>query len=135
MNATLDQLYALFNNKLCDFFEDLKGVIGNLPDYDWMTSSAELVSTIDPSQNHKLFVSHVENLYASHIIDRNESFFLNNEYNEIDRDQMSSPNMISLLKHIWCSLNDADKMAVWDHLEMLLKISHYVHQKRGKRPV
>jgi len=130
MSASNAQLYTLFNNKLCDFFEDLYNVIGHLPEYSILTSSATLLSKIDPSQNHKFWVQHVESHYGEKIAARDESFFLQNDYSTHLEPGCTSPDIVTMLKHTWGTLSEDDKTAVWDHLDVLLKISGYIMSEK-----
>jgi hypothetical protein len=128
-SVTVERLYALFNNKLADFFEDLRPVIGNLPEYMIFTSTAALVSKMRPEQNYNMFKVYIESRYRDKIINRDETFFMNNSYSELDNKYVSSPDIVSMLKHKWKDLSDSDKQAVWCHMDVLLRISELLKKK------
>lgn len=128
-SLSVERLYALFNNKLADFFEDLRPVIGGLPEYALFTSTSALVARMRPEQNYKIFKVHIESRYRDKIINRDESFFMANSYVELDNNYVSSPDIVSMLKHKWKDMSDSDKEAVWCHMDVLLRISELLMKK------
>jgi hypothetical protein len=109
--------YAMFNNKLVDFLEDLKGVIGHLPDYTILLSSAKFLAQFKERQNQELFERYVNQPYGSLIVARNEAFLLDEKYSN------SKSDIVSLLKNVWATMQDADKESVWAHMHVLVVLS------------
>ena len=109
--------YVLFNNKLMDFLEDLKGVIGHLPDYTILVTSAKFLAQFKEKQNQELFDRFVVQPYGPLIVARNEAFLLEEKYSN------SKADIVSLLKNVWTTMQDADKESVWAHMHVLVVLS------------
>lgn len=122
------QTVRTFNEKLLDFLEDLKPLLSALPAYTLVSSSVKWVCQFDPVKNYELFHKHVMIPYGDRISRRDENFFMedltvpisiegNNNTNNSNGGGMG---IVNLLRNLWkTQLNDADKTAVWAHLEVL----------------
>ena len=110
-----------FNNKLFDFLDDLKSVIGELPEYGILSSSARLLGAMNPSRNRQVFATVVVSKYGERIVARDESFFLDTEFTGVSGS--GTPNVVDMLKNVWGQLCAADKEAIWDHLNVLVALN------------
>jgi hypothetical protein len=106
--------HQLFNNKLIDFLEDLEGVVGHLPEYAVLVSSAKFLAQFKPSQNQELFASYVRQPYGASILARDEAFLLEEKFSA------SKADVVSLLKNVWSTLRPEDKESVWAHMHVLV---------------
>lgn len=134
-NMTLQHLFAMFNNKLADFLDDLRPVIGGLPEYGLLTSSVALMSHLDPSQNHRLFSRYVTKTYRTYIVNHDEAFFLCSngsdfgDLSTVQGVQSSTADIVALLKGAWAGLAEADRQAVWAHLDVLVRVTDMIEAK------
>lgn len=111
--------YELFNRKLEDFVDDLRPVIGHLPEYMLVSSGIKWLSQYDAHKNQQLFDMYVLSQYEDHIVKRDEQFFLTS-----DNYGYTDMNVVQLLKSVWSSsLTTNDKNAVWDHMQVLTLLS------------
>lgn len=125
MNASVDQLYTLFNNKMRDFLDDLQVVIGHLPEYSVLVASTSFISRMTPTQNHEYFLKYFVNAYGEQIASRDDSFFM-----DTSNVSFSPPEILLMLKKTWSNTQESDRKAVWDHLGVLLQISGYIQKKK-----
>ncbi len=106
--------FALFNNKLIDFVDDLGGVLGHLPEYTVLSSSGRFLAQFQVRQNHELFERYVAVPYGASILTRDETFLLE------EAKFAGNAGIVSLIKSVWRSLPAADRDSVWAHLHVLM---------------
>lgn len=114
--------FTLFNNKLIDFVDDLQGVIGHLPEYAVMSSSARFLAQFKLRQNQELFDRLVATPYGASILARDEHFLLEETFDDIGGGG-SSAGVVSLIKSVWKSLTDADRESIWAHMHVLIVLN------------
>jgi hypothetical protein len=112
--------YAVFNTKLIDFLEDLNGVLGHVPDYKTLVTSAKFLARMNERQNAKLFIQFVSGPYGKEILERNESFFVDRDFKEAK--DANAGDIVQLLKGVWKNLAKEDRDSIWAHLHMLVTI-------------
>ena len=115
--ASHEGMIAMFNNKLLDFVDDLGGVIGHVPEYKLIATSAKFLAKFQEAQNQSVFDRYVAQPYGDFIRSKDEAFFLEEQYTDV------SGGVVSLLKGVWRSIGDEDKEAIWAHLHILLVLS------------
>ena len=107
--------HALFNNKLMDFLDDIKSIVGHLPEYAVLTSSVKFLSNFQEEQNSIMFDRYVVVPYGDQIKARDEAFMLGQSYND--------SGVVAMLKSVWCSLSEPDRESVWAHMHVLLVLA------------
>ena len=67
-------------------------------------------------------------LYKPKIIEKDESFFLNNNYTEIVNNVQSDglESIITKLKNYWNSMSSGNKEKIWEYLNSLIKLSDLI---------
>lgn len=119
----------VFNRKLRDFAEDLRTLRAAMPQMDvpaldvfW--PALKLALSVDPTQPRRIFHDMVVVPYERRILDRDERFFLEEAcygaYGEYGL------NLVGVLKQMWAMLSDADRTAIWAHLNVLLLLDRKV---------
>lgn len=112
--------HDLFNRKLSEFAAAVKPLVGHLPEYALLVSSIKWLTQFEPHRNQHLFDQVVASLYEERIIAKDEAFFLSPG----SLDYHQSPGLVDLLRSVWTSsLTDADKQAVWAHLQVLVVLN------------
>jgi len=111
----------MFNNKLVDFVEDLKQVLGHLNEYELIKTSAKFMAKVDPEKNQEIFDKHIAIPYHGYILKKDSNFFLNHDDYSVDED--TDNQLVSLLKGIWNTLNENDKESIWTHFHVLLVLN------------
>jgi hypothetical protein len=120
-NSMAADPWMLFNRKLSDFTSDLVTSFPHVPEFNIMRKSAQLMANVmDVKGNQALFDKHVASRYADHIKCRDEAFFLTESYAAAGGNTSSGLNVVEVLKGVWRSLSDADKDAMWRHLQVLV---------------
>ena len=66
--------------------------------------------------------------YRQKITEKDESFFLNNDYTEIVNNTKSEgvESIITKLKYYWNSMSTGNKDKTWDYLNSLIKLCDLV---------
>ena len=116
--------YILFNNKLIDFIEDLQGIIGHMPEYKILLTSAKFLAQVKEKQNQKLFHDVVVVPYGRSILTRDEAFLLDEKYSE------NKADVVDMLKHQWSTMQAQDKESVWAHMTVLVTLSERCHNRK-----
>ena len=121
MSTTLPiaALYSAFNNKLLDFIDDLKPLLGNLPEYNVIQSSVKFLSKFQEEQNCALFEQFVVVPYGPQIKSRDEAFLLNQDY----MNSGGASSVVDLIKGVWTSLVQKDRDSIWAHMNVLVLLS------------
>lgn len=115
--------FELFNNKLSEFIEDLRGVLGTLPEYKMIASSSRLLSQVQVRQNCNLFYQYVVIPYGEQIMARDEKFLLDHDFTKEASEAGSGAGVVDLLKKVWTSMSLDDRESVWGHLGILIVLS------------
>jgi hypothetical protein len=123
LNST--RKFDLFNNKLADFLEDLKGVLGHLPEYRLLCSSSRLLTQMDVRRNCAMFVTYVGSPYGDQIMAKDEEFLLSHDFMDAPgaKECESAGGVVELIKGAWKTMSPQDKESVWGHLAILVVIS------------
>ena len=108
--------YTLFNNKLTDFLDDLRPILGHLPEYTVLSSSVQFLSKFQEEQNCVMFDRYVAVPYGEQVMARDEAFLLGEQYG-------AGAGIVSMLKSVWTSLPDQDKASVWAHMHVLMVLA------------
>lgn len=117
MAASHSDNIALFNNKLLDFVDDLGCVIGHVPEYKLIATSAKFMAQFQEAQNQSVFDRYVARPYGALIRDKDEAFLMDEKYTD------ASGGVVALLKGVWGTLAAEDKESIWAHLHVLLVLN------------
>lgn len=110
----------VFNRKLLEFLDDVKPLLGHLPEYTMMMSSAGVASKLQPGVNQQVFDAYVAVPFEEQIMRHDETFFL--EKQDYSR-SAARGGLVSLLKAIWGDLSSHNKDAIWQHLKVLVVLN------------
>lgn len=140
----------MFNDSLLDFINDLAPIMGNLPEYNLVCSGVKWLNRFEPSRNQAIFHRHVAVPYAARITVKDETFFLESEefdariggeeknyFSSGARSSGSSSHdnsndgILQLLRNVWkLQLSEADKLAIWSHLHVLIALDRKCQQQK-----
>ena len=116
---TLKQSIDDFNSALLEFIKDLIGAFPSIEAFRRAYASTNLLKTMSPNMPQSLFHQHVYK-YADRIRSRDETFFLEHDYNDdVTTDKIE---IVGILKTMWAELRDDNKDAVWCHMDNLLSL-------------
>ena len=123
-------LQEKFVDQLLNFVKELENLFPNdNKDFKLFSSAVKLVRrTASDKYVHNMFMNYVE-VYRIKIETRDESFFLNNDYQEVKKDvQMDLNSVINKLKSMWSNLPVSEKNKIWDYFNLLLKLSDTINK-------
>lgn len=112
----------IFNTRFMEFIDDITKVSPDIAKYKTIVS---MVTGLDRTTVHRIFNEFVVTPFREHIVARDESFFLNESYDNVPNRDV---NIIEHLKGIWGALGAGDKECVWKHLNLLVMLSERVHR-------
>ena len=116
-----------FNNLVIKFNEDLIDVFPEENDFKVYKRGIMMLNSANAKKICKLYKEYMI-LYRNKIIDKDETFFVNNNYTEIVSNSNSEgvESIILKLKHYWGHLSTSNKEKVWDYLNSLIKLSDLI---------
>lgn len=118
-----------FNNLVIKFSEDLILVFPDENDFKVYKRGIEMLNSANAKKICQLFKNY-SSLYRKNIENKEEEFFLNNDYNGIINNlekKEGIENIINKLKCCWGELSDSNKEKIWEYLNSLLKLSDLIN--------
>lgn len=131
-----DRYYEIFNNKLVNFINDLIIVFPDDNDFKLFKNTIKLLKLANKKLLLEYFKIGVNDEFKNNIINKNENFFLNNNYSSVlDNEQIGhvinkdniNEKLISKLKKYWTQLNEENIEIVWSYFNILLEISEKIN--------
>lgn len=114
----------LFNTKADEFCRDLVSTFPEVSEFKQLKSGLLLLKNVDEKKPREFFHNFVSSNYRQHILDRDESFFLNEMQHQahagIDSSQWH--NVICLLRGLWGNLSDENKDTIWKYFQVLIAL-------------
>ena len=118
-------LYEKFVDQIINFTNELIKLFPNdNKDFKVFKTGANLLRrTSGDKIVHKIFKDSIEK-YRHYIENKDEQFFLQHTYDEVELDDSLDLNQIvNKLKGLWKELPDAEKEKIWGYFTLLLKFS------------
>ena len=122
-------LLTAFNNLLIQFNDELITLFPEDTEFKMSKNALSLLKSANPRKLATLVISHL-NMYSEKILERDEKFFLENDYSEINKevsDINKFSSIIGKLKKYWLELSDTNKEAIWKYLNTLLALSKKIN--------
>ena len=118
---------SAFNNLVIKFNEDLIYIFPEENDFKVYKRGIMMINSANAKKICNLFKDYMI-LYRTKIIDKDESFFLTNNYTEIVTHAQSEgvEGIIMKLKGYWTTLSDSNKKTIWEYLNSLIKLSDLI---------
>ena len=116
-----------FNNLVIKFNEDLIDVFPEENDFKVYKRGIMMLNSANAKKICNLYKDYMI-LYRSKILEKDETFFVNNNYTEIVSNSNSEgvESIILKLKHYWGNLSTSNKEKVWEYLNSLIKLSDLI---------
>jgi hypothetical protein len=115
-----------FNNLVLKFTDDLIYIFPEENDFKVYKRGIVMLNSANAKKICILFKNYSV-LYKTQILNKDETFFINNNYNNIVVDDKEGlENIINKLKFYWKQLSDTNKDKIWDYLISLLKLSDLI---------
>ena len=117
-----------FNNLLIKFNDELIATFPEENDFKVYRRGIILINSANAKKMCTLFKNYMI-LYKIKIVDKDESFFINNNYKEIVSNYNSDgiESIILKLKNYWSILSTENKDIIWEYLNSLIKISDMIN--------
>jgi hypothetical protein len=112
-----------FNNILINFIEDCISVFPEEPDFKIYKTGALLLKQYNPKKMPSVFKIYSKS-YKTQIINKDETFFLNKEFSEVNNLQNEEEivQLIGKIRKYWNTLSNKNKTTIWEYLNILLKL-------------
>jgi hypothetical protein len=122
--ANKQMLITCFNNKLEEFLKDLINTFPEDNDFKLFKNSFSLLKQLNPKQPQQIFHKYAPE-YKQHILDRDDQFFLDKSYDEIQeaKQYLKSDviaDVVNKLKGYWLQLDTSNREIVWQYLNLLI---------------
>ena len=130
--------YNMFNTTLENLIKDLIQTFPNDSDFKMFKVAFTVFKVANFKKPLDLYYLSLTDQYKQNIRDKNDEFFLDNDYSDVlsNRELIKNiPNddfstkLIKKLKKYWTDLNDKNKEMVWKYFLVLLQISEYIKEK------
>ena len=115
--------YEVFNIKLQEFLNDLRHSFPDITDINLLSSSFMFLKNFHPKLPQQIFHEHVAKQFAEQILENDESFFLNYDYQSISNELNIDLDIVGRIKQIWTELNEDNKDAIWKYMKILVLIN------------
>ena len=119
-------LYSLFNEKIQEWIDDLINVFPNEPYFPFYKTLFANTIWLNKTLPNKWFKYYLTADYLQQILNRNEQFFLQENYNDMAVQDGADLNFINKLKELWHLLSPQDKDNMWKYIQCLLIIDNKI---------
>jgi len=121
--------YECFNAKLDEFLKDLIDCFPEMKDIKLLRSGLQLSKTMDLTLPQKVFDEHIHDEYESKILNKDERFFLDEDYQHIVDTHGIDLDIVSRIKVMWSDLGEANKTVIWKYLQVLVLLNNKCKSK------
>ena len=118
-----------FNKKLEEFLKDLIECFPEMKDIKLLRSGIQLAKTMDVTLPQKVFDEHVHDAYEHKILNKDEGFFMNENYQHIIDTHGLDLDIVSKIKSIWNNLEERNKEVIWKYLQVLVLLNRKCKSK------
>lgn len=115
--------YECFNNKLDEFLKDLTNTFPDLKDIKLLRNGVNIAKVADIKLPQQVFDQTVALKYEKQILEKDENFFMNEDYTEVLSTHGVDFNLVPQLKEVWTSLDESNKDAVWKYMQVLVLLN------------
>jgi hypothetical protein len=130
----MDKLINIFNTQLSEFILELIKIFPGDKDFRAFKNGLNLLKLADEKKPLELFYKGInENGFADKIKEKNDDFFLHNNYKiikDVD-DNNINDQLINKLKGYWKDLEDNNIETVWTYFGNLLKVSEKYYELKN----
>jgi hypothetical protein len=114
-----------FCNQLIAFFEDLAETYPEETDIATASQALKLMKQANPRYMYTMFMKHVYDGYAEHILNEEEDYILGRAKQTIDPGYVSAFWIFD--KH-WSTMSETNKQYVWKYIKSLVLLAKRVPQ-------
>lgn len=124
-------LYKKFNTSLKLFIRDLMSVYPDVGEFKKIIMIYKMLKTINKKFPYKIFHNAIVEKHRQNVLDHDESFFSIQIFDDPD----IPPHVRILISQltpiykVWADMTEDNKNAVWDHLNLLIKICDQIQEQ------
>ena len=126
MNNYID----LFNTKFREFVADLVKVFPEDSELKLLQKGISLILVVNERLVLNIYRDRVLIAFGDKLMERNEEFFLENNYQDIQKDVEDGARIIEKVKGFWKTLDPDNKEVVWKYLQVLLMLCKKVEENK-----
>lgn len=116
--------YELFNKKSEEFIKELMDAFPYIKQFGTFKSGFNFLKTLDARKPQSVFHNYVYKEYKEPLLQKNEKFFLTNEYDLTDAPKDDNwIDFIENIRAIWKILDAENKEAIWKHFHVLIALN------------
>ena len=126
MNKTI---LSAFNNTLDKFVHELISSFPAERKFVVFKNAIKLVQKVNPRKVLLLFIEYIDP-YKEKLLNRDESFFLNESYSNILEQTDNKENawkLVDKLKLYWEDTNENNKNVIWDYFKQLITLAYMTY--------
>lgn len=124
----MNNYLELFNAKFREFVADLVKVFPEDSELKLLQKSIALILVVNERMILNIYREHVLIPFGDKLMERNEEFFLENNYQEIRKEIEDGARIIEKVKGFWKTLDSANKEVVWKYLQVLVMLCKKVEE-------
>ena len=124
-------LLSAFNNNLNKFISELIKTYPQEHNFTVFKNTISLMQRVNPRKVLQLFIEYIDP-YKNKLLNRDESFFLNEKYSIILEQTDNKENawrLIDKLKLYWKDTSVANKNVIWDYFKQLITLAYMTYKK------
>ena len=110
-----------FNKTVKEFLVELCRICPNVTEFTTFHATLSVILVCNVTQVQHIFDTYVASKYRDHILNKDESFFLNEEY-VIDGSEYWK-SFIDTLCNIWKDLSADNKDVIWQYFRVLIVLN------------
>ena len=122
-DSDLNDGYKKFNKALKSFLKQLKKEFPHVSEFSKAYDLFYILRKVNPGKAQRIFHKNLGS-FQDYVINRNDEFFIKNHFNYKQNSEFDVENLISTLRGLWCSLDDDNKTAIWDHITVIVALSN-----------
>lgn len=107
----------LFNQQFENLMNDLIIVFPDDGQLRFMHHSVKIILLTDEEYIYQVYHKYVTEPYSNQLMKREEEFFLDNNYEDIQGNMNDGINIIKKVKSYWKILSDKNKEIIWKYLQ------------------
>lgn len=119
-----------FNNIIFEFVDDLIATFPEENDFKVYKRTLSLLKSANAKKMCLIFKNYSYE-YRDKIINKDETFFLKNSYDNIKEgygnDDQTVEGIIEKLKNYWNELSNENKETIWQYLNTMIKLSDFIN--------
>ena len=117
-----------FNDLFCDMIRDLVGVFPNDSELRLYKFAVEATIASNSHMVNGIFNECVAIPFGDKIQSKDETFFMEKDYQEYTGGDQNTMDIFRKLKTCWKDLNEDNRNTVWKYLKVMLTLNTKIHQ-------